>query len=55
VVEKRNVRLGQLVDGLRVIEDGLGRDQWVVVNGLQRARPGGKVDPEMTEMASLTT
>jgi hypothetical protein len=27
----------------------------VVVNGLQRARPGGKVDPEETEMASLST
>jgi RND family efflux transporter MFP subunit len=54
VVEKRNVRLGQLVDGLRVIEEGIGPDEWVVVNGLQRARPGAKVDHEMTEMAALT-
>jgi membrane fusion protein (multidrug efflux system) len=54
VVEKRNVRLGQLVDGLRVIEEGIGPDEWVVVNGLQRARPGAKVDHEMTEMTALT-
>jgi RND family efflux transporter MFP subunit len=54
VVEKPNVRLGQLVDGLRVIEDGLRKDDWVIVNGIQRARPGGKVDPQEIDMASLT-
>ncbi len=43
MVEKRNVRLGQLVDGLRVIEEGLRESDWVVVNGMQRARPGAKV------------
>jgi len=26
----------------------------VVVNGIQRARPGAKVDPEQTDMKSLT-
>ena len=55
VVEKHNVRLGRLVDGLRVIEEGLRSEDWVVVNGIQRARPGGKVDPEKTDMASLTS
>jgi hypothetical protein len=53
VVEKRLIRMGQLVDGLRVVEEGLRPGEWVVVNGLQRARPGAKVDPERTEMASL--
>lgn len=53
VVEKRNVETGQLIDGLRVIESGLGPDEWVVVNGLQRARPGGTVTPEQVEMSSL--
>jgi RND family efflux transporter MFP subunit len=53
VVEKRNVELGQLIDGLRVIESGVGADDRVVVNGIQRARPGGKVDPESVDMASL--
>jgi len=53
VVEKRLIRMGQLVDGLAVIEEGLRPGEWVVVNGLQRARPGAKVDPEQTDMASL--
>ncbi len=54
MVEKRNIKLGQLVDGLRVIEEGARSDDWIVVNGIQRSRPGGKVDPERTDMASLT-
>jgi RND family efflux transporter MFP subunit len=54
VVEKRPIRMGQLVDGLRVIEEGVKPGELVVVNGLQRARPGGKVDPEKTEMKTLT-
>jgi hypothetical protein len=29
-----------------VIEDGIVRDDWVIVNGVQRARPGGKVTPQ---------
>ncbi len=53
VVEKRNVETGQLIDGLRVIERGLDSDEWIVVNGLQRARPGATVAPEKTDMASL--
>ena len=55
VVEKRPIRVGQLVDGLRVIEEGLQPGEWVVVNGLQRSRPGGKVAPERTDMATLAT
>ena len=54
VIEKRNIRQGQLTDGMRVIEDGLEPGEWVVVNGLQRARPGGKVVPEKTDMSKLT-
>ena len=54
VIEKRNIRQGQLSDGMRVIEEGLERGEWVVVNGLQRARPGGKVEPEKIDMATLT-
>jgi len=53
-VEKKPIRMGQLVDGLRVIEEGLRPDDRVVVSGLQRARPGAKVDPEQTDMTSLT-
>ena len=41
------VTLGQTTsDGLRVIKDGLGPDDRVIVNGLMRARPGQKVTPQ---------
>lgn len=52
-VEKHPVRLGALVDGLQVIVEGIQPDDRVIVKGLQRARPGAKVDPEETEMAAL--
>lgn len=55
VVEKRNVETGQVIDGLMVIEEGLAPNDLIVVNGLQRARPGGKVNPETVDMASLST
>ena len=29
-----------------VIDEGLVRDDWVIVNGVQRARPGGRVIPQ---------
>jgi RND family efflux transporter MFP subunit len=45
-VEQRSVKLGSLVDGLRVIEQGLEASDRVVVNGLQRARPGAIVAPQ---------
>jgi RND family efflux transporter MFP subunit len=54
LVEKKSIRMGRLEDGLRVIEEGLLPDDQVVVNGLQRARPGAEVDPEQTDMKSLT-
>lgn len=53
VVEKRLIRMGRLVDGLRVIEEGLQPGEWVVVTGLERARPGAKVSLERTDMASF--
>jgi RND family efflux transporter MFP subunit len=41
------VTLGQTTsDGLRVIKEGLGPDDRVVVDGLMRARPGQKVTPQ---------
>ncbi len=43
VVAKRYVRIGVLEDGMRVIEEGIPADAWVVVKGVQRARPGQPV------------
>lgn len=42
-VERRDVTLGSLTDGQRVIDTGLKPDDWVIVNGIQRARPGATV------------
>ena len=46
VVEQRKVEPGQLVGELRVIENGLAKDDRVVVGGIMRAIPGEKVDAE---------
>jgi len=46
VARLKYVTLGELVDGLRVIKDGLASDDRVIVNGLMRARPGIKVTAE---------
>jgi len=40
------VELGPMVDGLRVIRSGLAPSDRIVIEGLQRARPGQKVTPE---------
>ena len=46
VVEYRTVTPGIKFEGMRVVEQGLKGDEWVVVNGLLRARAGAKVDPQ---------
>jgi multidrug efflux system membrane fusion protein len=46
---------GQLIDGLIVIKEGLQKNDRVVVEGVQRARPGRMVAPEPVEMSGLTT
>jgi RND family efflux transporter MFP subunit len=53
VVEYRAVKLGRLHDGLRVIQEGIKPGELVIVNGIQRARPGLTVAPERTEVAAL--
>jgi multidrug efflux system membrane fusion protein len=42
-IEYRPVTLGPLVDGVRVVRSGLKAGEKVVVNGLQRVRPGAQV------------
>ena len=46
VVERRDIVPGSLDAGQRVVESGLGPDERVIINGVQRARPGLKVDPQ---------
>ena len=44
------VQLGPLIDGKRIVRSGLTAGEKIVVNGLQRVRPGSPVAPE-TETA----
>lgn len=53
VVEKRNVQLGSLVNGLRVVERGIEAGDRIVVTGVQRAREGITVQAQEIDMASL--
>lgn len=46
----RVVKPGRLVDGLRVITDGLAAGEVIVVNGLQRLRPGMPLLPVTVAM-----
>jgi multidrug efflux system membrane fusion protein len=46
----REVTLGASVEGLRIVTAGLKSGERVVVNGLQRVRPGSLVDPQAIPM-----
>jgi len=48
--EYREVTLGAPVDGLRSVRSGLNPGERIVVNGLQRVRPGAVVQPQPVEM-----
>ncbi|ABY32877.1 MULTISPECIES: efflux RND transporter periplasmic adaptor subunit [Methylorubrum] len=49
-VSARTVKLGPIVDGYRVVRDGLKGDELVVVNGVAKVRPGAQVKPETVEL-----
>lgn len=49
----REVSLGASVDGLRIVTRGLEAGERIVVNGLQRVRPGSLVSPQPAQMANL--
>ncbi|AMN42209.1 efflux RND transporter periplasmic adaptor subunit [Rhodoplanes sp. Z2-YC6860] len=48
--EYREVTLGALIDGLRVVTNGLSSGDRIIVNGLQRVRPGAVIAPERVTM-----
>lgn len=49
-VEYTPVKLGPLVDGLRVVREGLKADDVILVKGLQQVRPGMPVSPQLVAM-----
>ena len=48
----REITLGASVNGLRVVKSGLSAHERIVVNGLQRIRPGALVAPQPVEMSA---
>jgi len=51
-LEYRAIELGEKVNGLRIVTEGLTPKDKIVVNGLQRVRANMKVDPQLVPMAS---
>jgi RND family efflux transporter MFP subunit len=49
-IEYAPVKLGPLIDGLRVVREGLKADDVIVVKGLQQVRPGMPVTPQLVAM-----
>jgi multidrug efflux system membrane fusion protein len=50
----RLVTLGRAIDGLRIVTGGLSEGERVIVNGLQRVRPGAPVKVEEVAMGART-
>jgi RND family efflux transporter MFP subunit len=53
LVQQRTIEMGRLIEGMRVIRAGLSPEDRVIVSGVQRARPGRKVAPEVTQMTAF--
>ena len=51
-VEYRKVKLGRVIDGLRVVREGLKPGDVIVVNGAQRVHPGVTVTPQRVAMGA---
>jgi RND family efflux transporter MFP subunit len=54
VVERRDVTLDRVFDGLQVVRSGLAKDDRVIVNGIQRVREGMTVKPNEVPMPDAT-
>lgn len=54
-VAYRSIELGPKLEGLRIVRSGLVKGDRIVVNGLQRVRPGAQVDAQGVPMASPDT
>lgn len=50
-VEYREIKLGNLHEGLRVVTSGLAAGERIIVNGIQRAKPNDSVTVRMVAMA----
>jgi len=53
IVERRNVDLGAKYDDMIVVNDGLNGNELVVIDGIQRSRPGAKASPTETQLSAV--
>src|SRR5271165_1484304 len=51
-IEYRKVKLGRVIDGLRIVREGLKPGDVIVVNGAQRVHPGVTVTPQQVTMGA---
>jgi RND family efflux transporter MFP subunit len=51
-VEYRRVKLGRIIDGLRIVREGLKPGDVIIVNGAQRVHPGIAVTPQRVVMGT---
>ncbi|MCL5974754.1 MAG: efflux RND transporter periplasmic adaptor subunit [Gammaproteobacteria bacterium] len=51
-LEYRAVKLGEKVNGLRIVREGLTATDKIVVNGLQRVMPNIQIEPKLVNMAT---
>lgn len=51
-IEYRRIKLGRLMDGLRIVREGLKPADVIVVSGAQRVHPGITVTPEKVSMGT---
>jgi RND family efflux transporter MFP subunit len=51
-IEYRKVKLGRVIEGLRVVREGLKPGDVIVVNGAQRVHPGVTVTPQRVAMGA---
>ncbi|MCQ2028964.1 efflux RND transporter periplasmic adaptor subunit [Stutzerimonas zhaodongensis] len=54
-VNYRSIELGPKLEGMRIVRKGLEQGETIVVNGLQRVRPGTAVEPQQVPMADADT
>lgn len=54
-VNYRSIELGPKLEGMRIVRKGLKQGETIVVNGLQRVRPGTAVEAQKVPMANADT
>jgi multidrug efflux system membrane fusion protein len=54
-IEYRQIKLGRMIDGLRIVREGLKANDVIVVSGAQRVHPGVTVSPQKVSMTTGDT